>query len=447
MLYACGKEERPLLAMLLLGGMALRLLWLAHVGGSIAGTYGSAEASRIALAVAKGRGIADAYYPGYGPTAHMMPVSPAIAGFLLWLFEPRTAASNVALLCWCLTQVAIGILLLRLLFQSLGADPTAVRWGTAMLCLVTPFITQETIDFRYWEGASALCLGAANLLFMSGVEEQPRPRLRLLALISALEAATLFVSPPVGLATGACWAVLALRQFDFRRCVQLAGLAAAAVILVFTPWALRNAHAFGEPVLARSNFGLELAIANHSAALSAERPEIVHARRLAAIHPFQASAKPPLVVKPGGEVAYSHRLAGETFHWIATNPGSFAILYARHLREFFFPDPWELYFSGWAGMARPRAAIMSLVDLLGLVGLAIGLRRDRRYWSVGVFIIALALPYGLFEPTTTHMYPAYSLCAFVAVEAVTIALRRLKAAGQMLSGELRGRHVKQPQVG
>lgn len=447
MLYACGKEDRPLLAILLLGGMALRLFWLAHVGGSIVGTYGSAEASRIALAVAQGRGIADAYYPGYGPTAHMMPVSPAIAGFLLWMLGPQTAASNIALLCWCLAQVGIAIILLRLLFESLGADAVTVRWGTALLCLVTPFITQETIDFRYWEGAIALCLGTANLLAISRIERDPRSGWRLFAGIAALEAATLFVSPPVGLATGACWAAVALRRFDLRDCVQLAGLAAAAVLLVFTPWAVRNARVFGEPVLARSNFGLELAIGNHPGALSAERPEIIHVRRVAAIHPFQASAQPPLVVRPGGEVAYSHALAVRTWDWIANNRLSFARLYARHLREFFFPETWELYFSGWSGMAAPRAAIMSLVDLLGLIGLAIALVRQRRYWIVALFVTVLALPYGLFDPTTTHMYPAYSLLAFLAVESVTSARKSLIRLRGKDSAKLTVRHVQQAQVG
>ena len=440
-------EDRRFLVVVLLIGLALRLFWLFEVGGSLVRTYGSAEASRVALAIAQGRGIADAYYPGYGPTAHMMPVSPAIAGFLLWLLGPQTAASNLALLGWCLVQVGIGILLLRLLFQSLGADRVTTRWGAGLLALGMPFVTQETIDFRYWDGAAALCLAATNLLLISRAERQPPRDWGQFAGIAALAAVTMFVSPPVGLATGLCWTIFALRQLDFRRCMRLGVLTAAALALVFTPWAVRNARTFGEPVLMRSNFGLELAIANHPRALSGEPAEVVHARRLAEVHPYQVSSGGPHLIGPAGEVAYSHALAARTWRWIAANPASFAILYGRHLREFFFPDAWEMYFSGWPAMAAARTNFMSLVDLLGLIGLGAGLyRRRRSYWLLAVFVGALSFPYGLFEPTTSHIYPAYGLFAFLAVEAVT----GLAAAGRRKfrsSVELSGGEMEQAQVG
>jgi uncharacterized protein YhhL (DUF1145 family) len=438
-------HEQRFLAVVFLGGVALRLLWLFQIGGSITRTYGSAEGSRIALAVAQGHGIADAYYQGYGPTAHMMPASPAIAGFLLWLFGPGTPGSNIAFLAWCLLQVGVAVLLLRALFRSFGADPVVMRWGTALLALVTPFVTQETIDFRYWDGAAALCLAAANLLLISRFEtRQEQPEWRDLAMIATLSALTLFVSPPVGFATGLCWTVFALRSFDFTRCLRLGALTGCALLLVFTPWAVRNNRTFGEPILMRSNFGLELAIANHPAALSDSPAEIVHARRIAQIHPYEASAGVPRLVKPAGEVAYSRALGQKTWGWIEANPGSFAILYLRHLREFFFPDNWEMEFSGWPQMAAARTMTMSLVDLFGLIGLGVGLfRRRRGYWIMGLFVTALSLPYGLFEPTTSHMYPTYCLLAFVAVEAVTNAARKL--GGRL--AEALGRHLEQAEVG
>lgn len=433
--------------MSLLGGLGLRLLWLAQVGGSISKTYGSAEASRIALAVANGRGIADAYYPGYGPTAHMMPASPAIAGFLLWLLGPGTPGSNLALLCWSLFQVGAAILLLRHLFQRLGMEPAVVRWATALLCLLTPFITQETIDFRYWEGAAALCLGAINLLLINRMERSSEPSGRELALVAALAALTLFVSPPVGLAAGLCSTVFAFRTLDFRRRLQLGLFTGAAIVAVLAPWTIRNAQAFGEPVLFRSNFGLEFAIANHAAALADDAPELIHVRRVIAIHPFQGAAQPPFVVLPGGEVAYSHALAAQTWTWIAANPLSFAQLYFRHLRQFFFPETWELYFSGWSDFAGARAILMSGVDLLGLIGLGAGLYRRRRgYWTLALFLAALSLPYALFEPTTTHMYPAYSILAFLAVELVARFVPALNGRAGAPLIELAGGHVEEAQA-
>lgn len=426
-----GRGEWRLFALLLFAGLALRLIWLAHAAGPIDGTFGSAEASRVALAVAQGRGIADAYYQGYGPTAHLMPVSPAIAGFILWLFHPESAAANLALLAWSLAQVGTAYILLQALFRQLGADPAVTRWGTAILCLITPFAPQETIDFRYWEGGAALCLAAANLLLISRLEVRGEPGWRAMVLVAVLLAITLFVCPPVGIATGACWAAFAVRRLSFVRCLQFALFTLVALAVVITPWAIRNDLALGEPVALRSNLGLELAIANHPEALSDRAPELVFSDRMAQIHPYQA-AKPPFRVKPGGEVAYSRMLGEQTWRWIAANPGAFARLSARHFSEFFFPRPWQMYFSGWGGMRAPRAITITVVNLLGLIGLGLGLYRRRRgYAMLGIYLAAISFPYAFFEPTARYIYLAYGVLAFLAVEAViTLAVSLARRPGK-----------------
>jgi hypothetical protein len=418
-------DERRIFALLLLAGVALRLLWLGNAAGPIAGTFGSAEASRVALAVAQGRGIADAYYQGYGPTAHLMPVSPAIAGFLLWLFGPGSAGANLALLGWCLAQVGIAYTLLRALFRQVGADPVVTRWGSAILCLATPFAPQETIDFRYWEGALALGLGAANLLLIARLEDRNLELdWRTMMLVAGLFAITLLVCPPVAIAAGACWAVFSLRRLSLMHCIQLGSMTVAAVALVIGPWAMRNQRELGAPILLRSNFGLEFAIANHPAALSDRAPDRVFAERIAQIHPYQTDA-PPFRVRPGGEVAYSRALGSQTWKWVAAHPAGFARLCLRHLSEFYFPRPWQMSFSGWGGMRAPRVIVIGLVNLLGLIGLCIGLHRRRRgYAMLAIYLAALSLPYALFEPTARYIYLAYALLAFPAVEAL-IWLRQL----------------------
>jgi hypothetical protein len=425
-----GRGEWRFLALLLLAGLALRLIWLGHAEGPIDSSFGSAEASRVAMAVAQGRGVADAYYEGYGPTAHLMPVSPAIAGFILWLFGPGTSAANLVLLAWCLAQVGTAYVLLQALFRQLGADPLVTRWGSAILCLVAPFAMQETIDFRYWEGGTALCLGAANLLLISRLQVRGEPGWPTLALVAVLSAITLFICQPVGLATGACWALFAVRRLSMVRSLQLALLTVAALAAIITPWAIRNDRALGAPVALRSNFGLELALANHPGALSDRPPEQVFADRLAQIHPFQAS-RPPFMVKPGGEVAYSRTLGEQAWRWIEANPWSFARLSARHLSEFFFPRPWQMSFSGWGGMRAERAVIITTVNLLGLIGLGLGLYRRRRgYAMLAIYLAAISMPYAFLEPTARYIYLAYGVLAFLAVETVIVTARALRPRAQ-----------------
>lgn len=421
------RDERRFLALLLLTGLALRLIWFVHALGPLDNGFDAAEASRVALAVAEGHGIADAYYPGYGPTAHLMPVSSAIAGLILWLFGPGSAAANLALLAWCLAQVAAAYILLHALFQSLGAPVVVRRWGFALLCLLTPFALQETIDFRYWEGAAALCLAVANLLLISRFDVSGDLSRRDMIGVSVLFAITFFVCPPAGVAAGACWAVFALRRLSLVRCAQLALLTGAALALVIAPWAVRNDRVLGEPILLRSNFGLEFALANHAKALSDRAPELVLQDRLAEIHPYEASVTLPHRVRPGGEAAYARVLGDQTWRWVAANPGGFAILCVRHISEFFFPRPWQMYFTGWPGMRAPRAIAISLVNLLGLIGLGIGLYRRRRgYAMLATYIAAISLPYALFQPTARYIYLAYAVLAFLAVDALVACVGALK---------------------
>jgi hypothetical protein len=414
-----AKSDYRFFALLLIAGIALRLMWLGFVRGPIDAQFASAEASRVALAIADGRGIADAFYKGYGPTAHLMPVSPAIAGFIFWCFGSATKAANLALLAWCLAQVAAAYCLLYRLFRTIGADPPVTRWGLALLCLIVPFAPQETIDFRYWEGATALCLATASLILIVRYDRKGEPSFGAIVFATILFAVTFFISPPAGLATGVCWAVLAIRRFSFRRCFQLASFAGIALLLIITPWALRNERVLGTPVLLRSDFGLELALANHPGALSNKPPALVFHERLAQIHPFERHANPPFLVKPGGEVAYSRKLEQQTLGWIAANPRGFATLSVRHVSEFFFPRPWQMFFSGWAGMGVERAIAISTVNLLGLIGLALGLYRRRRgYWILATYAGVLGLQYAFFQPTARYTYLIYGMMAFLAVQLV-----------------------------
>lgn len=245
--------------------------------------------------------------------------------------------------------------------------------------LATPFVPQETIDFRYWEGASALCLATVNMLMIARLDATAQASRRMIATIAGLSAVTFFVCPPVGLAVDCCWAVAALRRLPFRQSIAIALASAMTLALVVAPWAVRNQAALGAPVLLRSNAGIELAIANYPGALS-ERPDPAHAfaARLNAVHPAANPALRPLIARRGGEVAYADALGALTWRWIAAHPGDTTRLWLRHLHRFFFPEPWQFYFSGWEGMRIERAATISIVMLFGLIGLAAALIEHRR---------------------------------------------------------------------
>ena len=417
-------DERRFVLWLLLGGLALRLLLLQVRGDGLTGFYGGGEATRIALALAHTGTFADAYYEGYGPTAHLLPILPGIAGFVFWLFGPLSVPANLALLGWSLLQTFASYLLLRRLFQRLKMDATAIRWGLALLCLLPVYQPQETIDFRYWEGAAAVTLAALNLNLLLGLDERTHVGWRALLLPAALAALTFFVSPAAGLGIYACWGLFALRRLGLAKAFQFGALCAAALALLVVPWAMRNAAMVGEPVPLRSNFGLEIAIANHPAAVSGDRPAETFAERLVAIHPYHGRAARIELARAGGEIAYARHLGTETKAWITPHPLDFARLSARHLRQFFFPSPWQFYFSSREELRTPRAILLSLVSLFGLLGLGAAIYRRRRgYGWLAIYIAGAALPYAIVQPIPRYSYLVYGMLAFLGVEALLRAGR------------------------
>ena len=402
-----GREEWLFTAMVMLCGLAIRLIWLVRSHGKIIALMSAAEATRTALSVARHGVLGDAYFTGQGPSAHLLPVNPMIAGGVLWLFGIRSATANIVLLAWALGQVAAAYLLVRLLFRELGANPVVLRWGTALLFLLATFAPQEAIEFRYWDGASAVCLAALNLIMIVRLDKRGTMDGRTLVSAAALSAITFFVNPTAGLAVDVCWAVVALRRLPFVRAAQFGMAAALALTLLIVPWAIRNERALGETVLLRSNFGLEFAMANHQAALDSPKPPAyVFHDRFNQIHPGDpVSGVQPLMKQRGAEVRYSRALAQQTWAWVGAHPAGFAQLCLRHVRQFFFPEPWQMYFSEWEGLRTFRAVAITAVDLAGLIGLMLAMFANRRrYWIVMLYVTTVSLPYALFQPVPRYTY-------------------------------------------
>ncbi|TGX52181.1 hypothetical protein E5A73_15355 [Sphingomonas gei] len=421
--------ERRFLLLVFGAGLLLRLLLLAARDDGLSGFYGAGEATRVALALARTGSFADAYYQGYGPTAHLLPISPGTAGALFWLFGAGSIPANLALLAWSLAQTFAAYLLLRRLAITLDMDPLAVRCGTALLCLLPVFAPQETIDFRYWEGASALALAALNLLLILHVDAAQKAGAPLILAAAALSALTFFLSPAAGLGTYACWALVALVRLGWNRALGLGAASAAALALLVAPWMLRNAAVMGTPIPLRSNFGLELAIANHPAAVNSAHPDETFAQRLLQVHPYHSPAARIALRAAGGESAYSAALGAEARAWIAAHPLAFVQLSATHLSEFFVPRPWQFHFSSGNEARHLRALIIGLASIVGLAGLAFGLARRRRgYWLLATYVALAASPYAIVQPVPRYSYIVWPLLVFLAAEAVVRARQRLRGA-------------------
>ncbi|GAA4763637.1 hypothetical protein GCM10023219_05070 [Stakelama sediminis] len=438
-----GRSETRFLLLLIAGGILLRLIWLIRVQGGMDVFPRASEATDAALSIARTGTLGNIFFAGQGPSAHLMPVSPMIAGGIMRLFGPGSTAADLTLLSWSLIQVMGAYLLYRLLFARMGSDAATLRWGSALLFLLIPFVPQEVIDFRYWEGALAAVLAAANLILILDMDRTAtlnRPRLIMAALLSA---ATFMVSPAVALAVDCCWGMVALRRLPFRRAMLFAAASAIALAVMVAPWAIRNQRELGNPILTRSNFGLELAIANYPGALNQDTPARSFSDRIDAIHPAANAQARALVRLPAGESGYSHMLAQRTIGWIEQHPGDFARLWMRHLGQYFFPRPWQFYFSEWEGMRTARSLTVTTVSFLGLLGMGLGLiRRRRGYGILLLYLVVIAFPYAAFQPVPRYSFLIWGLLAFPAAEAVLAAIgavrRRLTLHNQTSEDPLYG---------
>jgi hypothetical protein len=408
-----------LVLILLLGGLAVRLFCL-HVQGGIARYHEFGEATRIALSLAQKGTYADAFFRGEGPTAHILPVMPLIAGAVFWLAGTQSSIAGLILVSWSLAQTLCGYALLQKLFATLGAG-RAARLGTlTMLCFLPAFAKQEVIEFRYWEGAFAVCLVSLNMLLLLRLDRRETVRLRNMLAIGGLSALTFFVSPPAGLGVDTCWAIFAARRLSLRQAVQFGTIAAAALALLVVPWTIRNIVQLGSLVPLRDDFGLELAIGNYPGALGAPDPGAAFITRLDAIHPYRSAEARAAMVAAGGEAAYAKSLGRQTESWIRHNPLTFLQLAASHYDQFFFPRPWEICFPNCQGGSIPLAWIISSVDLLGLLTLVVGLfRRRRGYWMLATYVGLVSLPYALVQPIPRYTYLIYGFMAFLAGDGVS----------------------------
>jgi hypothetical protein len=411
-------STRNFVGMLLLVGIGERALWnLIRLIQYIGFPGAAGEALNVAVALAHGLGFADAYRAGQGPTAHLLPIAPAIAGGVYAIFGVQTLPAEFLLACWSIGLAMGTYLLLFKAFDRLGTSRWARLIGLAFACVAPVYIGQESVDFRVWEGGLAAFLCALFLERLLTLQPGKSMDMRVVAGMAALTALLFFVNPLLGLGAYACAALTCVQKLRGARLAGAIGLGACALAIILTPWVIRNYIVMGEPILLRSDLGIELAMADYSGALEASDPLDQYHHRQREIHPFNSDTAYQAMHKSGGELAYSRQLGEETWHWIAANPWTTVRLAFLHLRETFLPPAWQFRNTGSGLFPGLRAALSSLVGLLGLFGLARALYDRRPNWAYPTFLIIVpALAYCMFQPVPRYTYLFYPMLIFCAAD-------------------------------
>jgi hypothetical protein len=342
------------------------------------------EIGAVAVSLATTGRYADPYIIPTGPTAHPLPFPTGLLGLIYRLFGLTVTAG--------LVRAAIAILGYAALYGLLP-------WFGARAGLGVPAgLAGGLLGALGVPGGPAEVIGGGN---------GPFPALFMLVLLEAFlrrwtEGSTVSGSLLLGLAAGAAFhaqpalltVVLGCLVFGRWRdrtphAWRHTGLVAVGILLACLPWAARNCATFGDVFFIRSNFGLELRLANHDGA--AADIDVTTTREGIVRHPGRDRAEARLV-RSLGETEYMRRARDEAFDWIRGHPAEFLTLSITRF----------LYF--WAGPLH--APLQALPILLLTAAAAVGAWRVLPRLSVpqrAVLLIPL-LTYPLVYYVVSYMY-------------------------------------------
>ena len=378
---------------------------------------GAGEAHRVALALASGRGFADAYFVGSGPTAHLMPTTPLLAGGVHALLGAGSPMAEIVLQALACIEFVAGYLLLFVMAGKLGIPWFSRLSALALLCLFPVFMGQESLDFRYWEGGLAVAC-AVYMLNQILFHDAARilPSLSQQIGFATLLALTFFISPALGTALVICAVVLALRHWPWSVRIGTGAIAGIALAAMLAPWVIRNDLVMRKPILLRSNAALEMSIANNNASLGNDHKAAFN-NSMAAVHPAvgqEAAAD----LRRLGEIAYMAKLSSQVSGWIAANPTAFAHLAGRHIRQMVIAEPFQFEI-GSGAFSKIRSSIYSIVAILSIIGIGLGIKSRRRgYGYVAIIIATVIMTYAPFQPMARYLYLIYGFLVFAALDAI-----------------------------
>lgn len=416
-----GYRSPKLILLIIVLGIVLRLVWL-----SLRGTIGNSmgEAFNTAVAFAQSGTLSDAFQQGQGPTAHLTPLPPLIAGTVYRVLGVGSFPAELTLLTWTLGLTVLASWFCFRAFELAGTPRPALLLGLAGFWLLPINFHLEVVMFRIWEGTLATALAAFFIYRVLRADAKHEDGWSEVVMLSLVAAVLFLVSPPLGLAGYAAALLLTVRTQPVRRWAGVAVTAAIALAMVVTPWALRNYQVMGSFIPLRSNLGLELAVANHPAAARGGDDRQIFLKRMAQVHPYTSRYAYQQFRQAGGEVAYAEKLGRETKAWMAANPLGVARLSAKHVLQFFFPPRWFYFINDNSSQAVGlRQAILWALSFFGLAGVVLILaQRRRRFDYLIIMVLVPVLPYAVTQPILRYRYITYAPMMFFAAIAALAAL-------------------------
>ena len=332
------------------------------------------------------------------------PGYPILIAAVFFVFGTYTFASEIAIIALQILVSLVTIWLMMRLCRQLLDDRTAILAG-AFWAVSLPLLWIPTI---FWETSLSACALPAIILFALRCSRAPTvSSWILLGSSSAMDA---LINPAL---LPSLVAIMAWAAWQTRRATRTASIIGfLALILLFSPWPIRNAlrlHAF---VPLRTTTGFELWMGN--------RPGATGYLDESLFPMYNPSELASYVAK--GEIAYTSDKSSQAWQYIRAHPAIFLNL---TLRRFF------RFWSGTGNLNSPRIdeVLALLTSLFGFAGLALLYRNRSKALALlmALPLLLFPLPYYITHAELRYRLNIDPLLTLLAAYAVThIATRFLR---------------------
>jgi 4-amino-4-deoxy-L-arabinose transferase-like glycosyltransferase len=392
------------IATILAVGLATRLAILAFVFHQFSAAWffnRGTEMGFLAQSILQGKGLSSPFGGSTGPTAFIAPAYPLFVALIFKLFGSYTFASALVIM---LIHIALNLLTIYLIMQVTlwlsnkrwAAILAGLYWAVAL-----PVIWIPTI---FWETSFSCLIVAASIAF--AVRTQRAPGNSGFLLIGTSIAIAALINPamlPMLLAI-LCWVAYRFRK-ERRHGILLALL---ALVVVFSPWPIRNARIFHAFIPLRSTVGFEMWMGN--------RPQSMGYLDESLFPTFNRTELNEYVRM--GEVPYVAMKSSEAKQYIYSHPGTFFTLSLRRFARF------------WTGSGTQHgspifvlhACISTLLGLMGIVFLA--RRRPALALLCALPLLIFPLPYYITHAEFRYRLNIDPLLTILAAYAVSVLFDR-----------------------
>jgi hypothetical protein len=349
------------------------------------------EVLAIARNLAQNGSFANPYMAAQtGPTAHSPPLYSFYLAALMGLGGNESVYFFLMLLSLAFAHA---------LHASLLPAVSGLLFGTRLPGIygAVMFIALPALEVTLVREAAYVAIGLMSFCLLSAKIANSRLSFALKGAALGCASGALILLNPVSLLFCLAWtAYLLLTRRESLGWTRFGAGFALGLVLTCLPWTIRNYRELGGFVFVRSNFGIELYVANNDCA----EPSLLKNIRSgchAATHP-NANKAEALAVKRMGELSYNREKQAAALLWIRNNPGRFCSLTAQRVLLFWFP--YRDVFNPANGYTVCAITFVSLFGLFKLL-------RDRR--PIGFFILAASLLcsglYSFIQADMFYRYP------------------------------------------